>query len=194
MSDQRRFIEEKLVQLLREGSKDAFVQIYDTYWQALFNHAYKRLPQKEIVQELIQDLFTELWQKRKNVFIHTSLPAYLHQSLKYKILNHIKAEMVRGKYVDFMQNQSPQYSDEVEKSLFFSELKRALKREVALLSPQSKRVYQLKHEQGLSYDEISQHLKISVSTVEKHMIKALKTIRENLKEYAISGLLLLLSS
>lgn len=194
MSIQKSFIEEKLIQLLKEDSKDAFVQIYDTYWQSLFNHAYKRLPEREIVQELIQDLFTEFWQKRKSLTIHSSLPAYLHQSLKYKVLNHIKAEMVRERYMDYVQNQTTQDCNEVEKVLFFNELHKALKKEIALLSPQSQLVYQLKQEKGLSYKEISQHLKISVSTVEKHMIKALKTLRENLKEYAVSSLFLILFS
>lgn len=187
-------MEEKLIQLLKEGRRNAFMQIYDTYWQSLFNHAYKRLQNREVVQELIQDLFTELWQKRKNLLIHTSLSAYLHQSLKYKVLNYIKAEMVREKYAETVRQQPLVYGNAVEENVLFTELNKALKKEISLLSPQSRRVYQLKHENGLSYAEISKHLNISVSTVEKHMIKALKKLRENLKEFATTSLFILFYS
>ena len=192
MALRKDYSEEKLLDLMKHDSEDAFIQIYNRYWQALFNHAYKRLSHRETAQEFIQDLFTELWQKRKTITVHTSLAAFLHQSLKYKILNHVKAEIVREKYVEHLQHNSAisSSSNQVEENILFNELQEALKQEVDHLPPQSKKVYQLKREKGLSYPEISELLDISVSTVEKHMIKALKKIRENLKEHAVSILLL----
>lgn len=182
--------EEELVHLLRRGDESAFVYIYEQYWQSLFNHAYKRLPKEAVVQELVQDLFTDVWQYRNKLQIHSSLRGYLHQSMKFKVLNRIKSDIVREKYVQAKLVESHIASNVVEDVLQYKELENALKKEIEHLPPQPKTVYQMKHNNGLSYQEIAQNLKISVSTVEKHMIKALKIIRKNLKEYAVGSLIL----
>lgn len=191
MSIQDQPSESELIHHLQKGDKAAFVYIYEQYWSILFNQAYKRLPQQEIVKELIQDLFMELWQKRNSLNIHTSLSAYLHNALKHKVFNHYKSEIIREKHAVSVKNTSSRLYNEVEESIFFDELSMALKKEIAGLPLQPKQVYLLKHEQGLNYAEIAKALNISVSTVEKHMIKALKIIRKNLKGYAMCLSLLL---
>nr|WKN39215.1 sigma-70 family RNA polymerase sigma factor [Tunicatimonas sp. TK19036] len=190
MPDLSKRSEKRLIRQLKNGNERAFECIYDQYWQALFNQAYKRLPQPEIVKELIQDLFTELWQKREALDVRSSLSGYLHVALRYKIFNYIKAEIVREKYLDSLLPSSG--SRLVEEHIFFHELAAAYEKEIHHLPPQAQRVYVLRHQQSLSYAQIAETLHISVSTVEKHMIKALKIIRENLKEYAVTvGVVLL---
>ncbi|MEQ9440632.1 MAG: sigma-70 family RNA polymerase sigma factor [Cyclobacteriaceae bacterium] len=175
--------EKSLLRQLKNGSETAFVSIYDQHWQSLFNQAYKRLPQPEIIKELIQDLFTELWQKRDTLSVHSSLSGYLHNALRYKVFNYIKAEMVREKYkLSLVPDTS---SCVVEEQMFYQELEEAFEKEVNHLPPQAQRVYVLRHQEELSYTQIANIMHLSVSTVEKHMIKALKIIRKNLREYAM---------
>lgn len=185
------FDETYLVNQLRSGDEKAFSCIYETYWKALFNHAYKRLYDQEMVRELIQDLFTELWEKRENIHIHTSLKAYLYTALKFKVLNHIKAQIVREKYVARIKLSASQSTNQVEEQTNFNELNSALQSVLDKLPPQPRKVFALKRNAGLSYQEIAERLQISSSTVEKHMIKALKIIRENLRDYATPIMILL---
>ncbi|AWW32343.1 RNA polymerase sigma-70 factor [Echinicola strongylocentroti] len=178
-------IETRLLEQIRKGNEMAFVEVYDKYWKQLFNSGYKRLQKKEIVEGLVQEVFVEMWQKREVLMVHTSLGAYLFTALKYKVINQMKSQMVKEKYVAFVTSRKSNFGSEVEEKIFYKELDDAYKQEISNLPTQAKRVYELKNSDGMSYVEISQEMGISVSTVEKHMIKALKILRENLRGFSL---------
>jgi len=181
-------IEIRLIDQIKRGNEMAFVEIYDKFWRQLFNSGYKRLQKKEIVEGLVQEVFIEMWQKRETLNIHTSLSSYLFTAMKYKVINQIKSQMVKEKYVAFVHSKKLSFGSEVEEKIFYKELKKAYKKEVSSLPEQAKKVYELKNNEGMSYAEIAKSMEISVSTVEKHMIKALKILRTNLKNYSMSVL------
>ncbi|MBD8487182.1 RNA polymerase sigma-70 factor [Echinicola sp. CAU 1574] len=188
-------IELRLLEQIKRGNEMAFVQVYDKYWKLLFNSGYKRLQKREIVEGLVQEVFVEMWQKRKSLEIHTSLNSYLYTAMKYKVINQMKSQMVKEKYVAFVTSKKLSFGSEVEENIFYNELNDAYKKEVSSLPDQARKVYKLKKYQDLSYAEIAQEMQISVSTVEKHMIKALKILRNNLRNYSMSlGVLCLLNS
>ncbi|SEM15351.1 RNA polymerase sigma-70 factor, ECF subfamily [Olivibacter domesticus] len=175
-----------IFQKLKSGDIKAFEQIYDKYWSKLFDQAHRRLADEEIVKEFIQDLFTELWLNKGKIEIHTSLSSYLQQSLKFKIFNHYKSQQVQERYKEFVNIQASLRSgnsNQTEEHLNYTDLHQALKKCIEKLPKQAQRVYKLKQEDGLTYPEIAALLQISISTVEKHIIRALKTIREELKYF-----------
>lgn len=178
-----KFDEEVILNRLKQDDGRALELIYRHYWEQLFNHAYNRLQDEDETKELIQDLFVDLWQKRKEVAIRTSLTAYLHAALRFKILNHIKAAIVRERYRSSIDHNKFNPRSDVEDTFNYAELHSALHTALQLLPPQPRRVYELRHNEGLSYAEIADSLRISVSTVEKHMIKALRYIRKHLRQY-----------
>ncbi|UCS91915.1 RNA polymerase sigma-70 factor [Echinicola marina] len=182
-------IELRLLKQIRKGNELAFVEVYDKYWKLLFNSGYKRLRKKEIVEGLVQEVFVEMWVKRESLEIHTSFNSYLYTAMKYKVINQMKSQMVKEKYVAFISSKRPSFGSEVEEKVFYKELDEAYKKEVAELPEKAKKVYVLKNNEGKSYAEIAQKLDISISTVEKHMIKALKILRTNLKNYSFSAIL-----
>lgn len=183
MSANIKKLADTVVERLRDGDREAFKDLYDAYWSLLFNQAYKRLPNEEIVKGLIQDLFADIWQNRTKLVIQTTIGSYLQQALKYKIFNYIKAQIVReryaAKYVE--DNRFPQANNQTEQQVNYSELQRAVSNCISSLPVHPQRVYLLKYEQHMSYLEIAEHLQISVSTVEKHLIKALRIIRQQIK-------------
>jgi len=185
MSVNKKMSEIDIFQKLKSGDTKAFEQIYYKYWSKLFDQAYRRLADEEIVKELIQDLFTELWQKREIIKIHTSISSYLHQALKFKIYNYYKSQQVQERYRQFINTQSKPHlvNNLTEERINYIDLHQALKKSIEKLPKQTKRAYTLKQEGGLTYPEIAATLKISTSTVEKHIIKALKAIREELKYF-----------
>ncbi len=180
-----KFDEESVLNQLKQGDSQAFEKIYRHYWERLFNQAYQRLRDEDDTKELIQDLFTELWQKRHSLHIHTSLDAYLQSALRFKIFNHIKATIVRERYSSSVKQHKFIVPSQVEEEINYTELNAALHEALQLLPAQPRHVYELRHHHGMSYSEIADSLHISVSTVEKHMIKALKYIRKRLKRYTI---------
>jgi|SRR5690606_19891831 len=180
---ERKLNEKAVLERLKENDSSAFEWIYNRYWEALFNHAYNYLRDENETKELIQDLFVELWQKRHALDIHTSLSGYLQSALRFKILNHVKASIVREKYAASIQRNKFVSHSHVEDEINYSELHTALHAALELLPAQPRRVYELRQNGGLSYTEIAESLRISVSTVEKHMIKALKHLRKSLQRF-----------
>ncbi|GGZ14561.1 DNA-directed RNA polymerase sigma-70 factor [Echinicola pacifica] len=179
-------IEQRILEQIRKGNEMAFVEVYNKYWKQLYNSGYRRLRKQEIVEGLVQEVFVEMWQKRTSLEVHTSLGAYLFTAMKYKVINHIKSQVVKEKYVDFVKSRNNTFGSEVEEKLYYRELDEAYQKEVACLPGQAKIVYELKNSEGMTYAEIAKVMEISISTVEKHMIKALKILRENLRRYSFS--------
>jgi len=91
--------DEILLSYLKHSDKKAFQTIYKRYWQLLFLWACSKLHSKEVAEEIIQDVFTALWDKRKLKNIKTLEP-YLRTAVKYKIITHIKAELLKKNKLD----------------------------------------------------------------------------------------------
>ncbi len=175
--------EPSLLRQLREGSEEAFVTVYRIYWKPLFNHAYHRLHDEQDVKELIQDLFSELWQKRCSLEIHTSLSAYLQSALRFKILNLYKREKLKERFSSSVYINGDPSSNSVDEAFNYAELNQAYEEALTSLPVKRRKAYHLKYHQGKSYAEIAQFMEISVSTVEKHINMAVKSIRFRLEKY-----------
>lgn len=178
-----------LISQIKKGDKKAFDKIYCGYWKILFDYGYNRLNKKEVVEGMVQEVFVNLWKEREQLNIHTSLIGYLKACMKFKILNQIKFLAVKEKYQDFLSYSTSFSCSGVEESLWFEELQNAYIKQVELLPNQARRAYRLRVEMEMSCPEIAKELQLSVSTVEKHLIKANRILRENLRNFY--GLILL---
>ncbi|MBK1441716.1 RNA polymerase sigma-70 factor [Parapedobacter sp. ISTM3] len=176
------FNERVVLEELKAGSEQAFEKIYFQFWESLFNHTYQRVKNEDEAKELIQDLFTDLWHKRHSLDIRTSLNAYLHAAIRYKLFKHTKLKIAHENYASNYKHVNS--ANSTGDRLDFNELNQAFERALASLPLQPRRVFELKYYQGMSYLEIANSLHISISTVEKHMIKALKRIRKQIKRFS----------
>ncbi|UZD24202.1 RNA polymerase sigma-70 factor [Algoriphagus halophytocola] len=187
--------EQELISKIQKGDESAFVEVYHLYWKRLFNFGYKKLAKKEIVEGIVQEVFIDFWTKRQTLDIHSSLTSYLFTAVNYKIINQYKSQVVRENFAQKERKKGEQNDSSTDDKVLFDDLKANLKRVINRLPAQRRQVYQLRHNQGLSNIEIAQTLQISVSTVEKHMIKAMKDIRTGLREFTFSiSIMALLSS
>lgn len=178
--------DQDILTLLKNDDEKAFSYLYEKMWQHLFDNAYRRLPDEDVVKGLIQDLFVELWQKRTSVEIHTSFASYLNTALKYKIFNYIKSHQIRENYKKRQLLSQLEVHNPIEEKLSEHELQAAFDKCLGKIPHKCKTVFLLRLNQGLSYAEIAQTLNISQSTVEKHMIKSFKIIRRHLQSYLYS--------
>ena len=176
--------DEELLILLRQGDRESFGILYSKYWKRLFNAAYKRLQSREIVEEIIQDIFVDLWAKRETIQIHSSLQGYLFTALRYQLFSYFRAQLVRKQHVAYVLTHAEEYENLVEDQLFYEELARALESGIENLPEKCRVVYQLSRNENLTYKEIAGHLHLPIDTVEKQMVKALKLLRIQLKDYA----------
>lgn len=173
--------DEDLVMLLKNGSHSSFTEIYRRYWKELFLVAYRKLHNKELAEELTQNLFLSLWEKRNTAAIQVIRP-YLFVSLKYSIINYFKAQLVSEKYLIYKQSSSPDTANADQLALI-NDLAGAIEKGIAMLPRKTKRVFELSRYENCSVKEIAAYMNISEKAVEYHITRSLKTMRVYLKDF-----------
>lgn len=161
-----------------------FEHIYNMYWEKVFLLCYHSLNNKEIAQDLTQDIFRSLWEKRERLEIKSSIEGYLVQSAKYKVIEYVRSEITNRKYNDTVLKENEVItSNSPEEEYTHSELNFILKRLISTLPQQCKKVFTLSRLKGQTNREIANALEISERAVEYHITKALSFIRKNLSNY-----------
>ncbi len=173
------FSDNQLFSLVKQDDRKAFEELYNRYWLFLLDSACKALQSRDKAQDIVQEIFISLYQRRQSIELLVSLKAYLCKALKFKILNEFRSQLVRQIYQKSLFYSSTCKNDYAS-AFETKELEQAIDRSVCLLPEKCKKAFLLSRQQKLSYKDISGELDISVSTVEKHIIKALKFIKHNL--------------
>ena len=176
----RNFSDDELLEVFELHPMEVFEEIYNRYWQKLYTTVYIRLKDKEAAQEIIQDFFTGLWMNRSKLHIHTSLSGYLFQSIKYAVLNYMRAEVVRMSYQELVLLAANDSSCSTEEYINHKELTEAISAGVNQLPPKCRSVFELSRNQYKTNKEIAGLLNISEKTVENHLTKALRYLRVNI--------------
>lgn len=174
--------EKELFIQLKKGDKIAFEAIFNNYYASLCIYANRMLNDDEKAEEIVQNLFVNLWSKRKNLDVESSLKYYLFRSVRNHCLNQLQHLKIREKYAQkVIENQDIEIHDHD----YFIEVDLAKKIQESIESLPEKRrqIFKLSREEGLKYKEIAEKLNLSVKTVEAQMGLALKQLREKLKDY-----------
>ncbi|MHA7110834.1 RNA polymerase sigma-70 factor [Sunxiuqinia elliptica] len=174
--------ENTLFNQLKQGDEKAFELLFNTYYSSLCLFAHHYLNDQEKAEEIVQELFVNLWSKRKKLNIDNSVKNYLFRSVRNQCLNQIQHRKIKDKHAQFVKEN---FSQEVHESDYFLEVGLSEKIEASIesLPEKRKQIFKLSREQGLKYKEIAQQLGVSVKTVETQMGLALKQLREKLKDY-----------
>lgn len=175
--------EKEVLQTIQSGNESAFEMIFKAYYQPLCRYAYSFLEDKEEAEEVVQSAFITVWEKRNTLHIQTSFKSYLYRMVRNGCLNVIKHEKIKQQHVAHELAVMEVSSESVSQKVYASELELKITEAMKALPEQCRLVFQLSRFEELKYQEIADQLQISVKTVENHMGKALKIMREQLKEY-----------
>jgi RNA polymerase sigma-70 factor, ECF subfamily len=175
--------EKQVLETIQSGNESAFEMIFRAYYQPLCRYAYSFLSDKEEAEEVVQSAFITVWEKRKSLDIQTSLKSYLYRMVRNACLNVIKHEKIKQQHVAHELAVTEATYESVSQKVYASELELKIGEAMKVLPEQCRLVFQLSRFEELKYQEIADQLQISVKTVENHMGKALKIMREQLKEY-----------
>jgi len=168
---------------LKEGDITAFEMFFKTYYQPLCNYAYTFIQDRDEAEEIVQSAFLSVWEKRDTLDIKTSLKSYLYTMVRNTSLNVIKHEKIKQKYVGEAMAIEDRSHEGVAQAVLSSELEDRIQMAMEVLPEQCRLVFKLSRFEELKYAEIAEQLEISIKTVENHMGKALKIMREQLKDY-----------
>lgn len=178
--------DQELIELLKVKDQGAFAEIYSRYWNKLMAIAYNHTKDKSAAQEIVQELFIGLWNRRDQLEI-LNIGNYLATAIKFSIYKQIDKEK-RRREVENNGTGFYNYSEDEEKieAKFLQEYINGL---VEQLPEKCRLVFNYSRVQGLSIPEIADEMNISEKTVEGHLTKGLKTIKSNLKDSGILSLL-----
>lgn len=172
----------ELAELLRQGSVAAFDEMYRRYWDKLFNSAHKRLANFELCEEVVQDIFVKLWEKRETLSINTGLSNYLHSAVKYSVIDYYRKRLTQDAFIN-VQLSSARTDNSTEDNIILNDLKRYLETLIGQLPDKCRSVYQLSRAEHKTNKEIAVILNISEKTVEGHLTKALQALRFGMADY-----------
>lgn len=169
-------LDRDLFLLVKKNDIKAFEELYKRYWPCLVNTACKKLNSKERAEDIVQNIFIDIYQRREKIELNISLKTYLNQALKFKVLNEYRSEVISHKYRKYLFF-GPDCKTDLANLVETKELEIEIYTILNELPEKCRQVFLLSRKENLSNRDISVTLNITVSTVEKHISKALKTLR-----------------
>ena len=169
-----------LVSLLKTGNERAFTELYDRYWKKLFVVAVNKIRDLYIAEELVQDVFSDLWVRKDTIELTGELHSYLAVAMKYRVINYQSKQKRARDYVSYATVHNSQSDNSTQETLRFEELKNQLAALVVQLPKRCQLTYRLSREQGLTQKQIAQQLDISQKAVERNLTRAMQSLKEGL--------------
>lgn len=188
MTDQ--LSDKRLFEEISRRNEPAFAHFYHRHWDSLFISAYKVLKDEEACKDIVQEVFLSIWGS-SNLQGIDNIQAYLHQSVRYKVLMALRKEKVSEKHLETIHHLT---ENTTEKHLEFEELTRTIEQSIQSLPDKCQEVFRLSRMENLSNHEIAERLNISVRTVETHIGNALRRLRSRLDSSTVFVMLLLLKA
>ncbi|MFD1143769.1 RNA polymerase sigma factor [Larkinella insperata] len=181
------YVDHDLLPLLAEGDEEAFAEIYRRYWQRLYSSAYKRLRNEDQCQDLVQNVFTDLWERKAQHTID-NLPAYLFTAVRFQVLKQVSRQPGTADLLDAFEAilTSPIHSDD---SLLEQEILNLVKLWVAALPEKRREIFLMYYSQDLSTADIADSLGVSQKTVQNQLHTATTALRARLARILLAALL-----
>lgn len=173
--------EDQLLKLLSKQRESALKELYNRYWEPLYFHAWKVLGDKNASEDVVQEVFIDLWEKGKFGKIE-NLSAYLYQAVKYKTLMALRKNRITEKHLEVIKQISPVQT--FDRTLHMKELHDEITHHLEQLPPRCREVFYKSRFEHLRNEEIAEQLNISKRTVETHISHALRYLR-SVKELMI---------
>lgn len=159
-----------------------FETLFKSHFKELHSYANTLVRDDLVAEEIVQNLFFKLWEKKENLNIHTSLRAYLYRSTYNESLNYLRHQKVKLKYQQHSEYTMKDKADNLNQ-LEAKELERKLHSALNRLPEACRTIFQMSRFEDLKYREIADKLNISIKTVENQMGKALRILRVELIDF-----------
>lgn len=171
---------QEIIQMLSDDNPAAFETLFLHYYPKVKLFLIGFLKDEEAAQDIVQDVFLKLWQRRKELDDLANFNAFLFRCAKNEMLNYLKKQYTGTLYIEKEKKKEERYNDDPESEYVATELSSLVKSIIDKMPSQQKIIFKMSREEGLSSDEIAQKLSINKRTVENHLSLALKAIRENI--------------
>ena len=170
---------------ISDRDRKEFDRLFTKYFVKLATYAYKYVKNVAVAQDLAQSVFLKVWELNGNWNPKGTIRAYLYVAVKNKCLNHIKHNKVVDKRQEEKKSEEPKYQSgiELEDEKRVKVLEDHIQRAIKKMPDKRREIFELSRDEGLTYKEIAQIKGITKKTVENHIGRALKLLKDELKEW-----------
>ncbi|HEX9513054.1 MAG TPA: RNA polymerase sigma-70 factor [Puia sp.] len=178
--------EKLLLRALTQGDRQAYTTLYSGYLDSLVQYIFLFTASKETAEEITQDVFLKIWEKRATLGEVESFKAYLFRAAKNQLINHINREKIRLRVTGQIQEATNRDANgqDTQHQVDYRRAHALLREAIRLLPPKRKQVFLLSTEENLSLDEIAARMGISKNVVKKQLYDAYGSVRHYLAEHA----------
>ncbi|NML20717.1 RNA polymerase sigma-70 factor [Pseudoflavitalea sp. G-6-1-2] len=174
----------QLLQQLAEGNATAFQVIYERFQQSVFSFAFYLTKSKDLSEEVVQEVFTRVWEKRASLPEQTLLLPYIKKMTQNLVLDIFRKAGREQAFQQLLYNAMSTALNEPADALHEKELRRIYRNAIALLPPQKKIIFTLSRDHHLSYEQIAAKLQLSPNTVRNHMTEAIRSVRNHVEKHS----------
>ena len=168
--------DERLLALLKMSDETAFTELYNRYWKLLFSVAANKTGSLTDAEEMVQEVFVDVWKRRETLEIVLSVKSYLAAATKFQVYSFLAKKQREQRALNVLTNEN---ICTPEQELDFKNLQISLHENVGSLPEKCRLIYLLRQD-GLSNKEIAKSLNISIKTVEGQVTTALRRVRTGL--------------
>lgn len=172
--------EKELLRCSAAGDEAAFASLFRVYQHKLYGFLLRATGSPEMTEDIIQDVFLKLWKDRENLLHIEQFGGYVYRMAQNRVINSLKRMAKETLILEELGKVQTLTTSNAEEQLSEKEAKNNLHSALDKLTPKQKLVFTLSREQGLKHEEIAAFLNISPSTVNNHMIEALRQLRQQL--------------
>lgn len=191
METNRTIDEKELLLQLKDGDKVAFSIIYQKYSLTIYANIMRMVHSEDAADDLLQEVFLNIWENRHKIDPEKSFKGYLLTCSKFLVLNFLRHITIGKQVENYLINSKSTFYHHIEENLIYKDTEEVFQKVVAQLPPQRRKIYTMCKIEGKSYSEVADVLGISISTVQDHIVKASRFIKDRI---AIIGIILLVST
>ncbi len=175
------------IQLLKQGDKKTHEIVFKSYYPLLFEFAKQYVYREDVAEDIAMNSFLKLWEKRNTLKDNSNIKNFLLILTKNDCLNYLR-DRKKKTYLNSIEKQYGELNivalDRLDTNkVDIEKLNNTIKSTIENMNPEVRRVFKMSRFTQLKYSEIAEILEISTKTVESRMTKALKMLRNNLKDY-----------
>lgn len=163
---------------IAEGDELAFADLYTGFYDKIYSVALMYLKAHEIAEDVTQQVFLKLWERRSSLGAVQKIDSFLFITARNEIMNTFRRQSVQDNYRAFIRELFSQEAATPEDLLIIKQKRKLMEAIIGKLPVRQQEAFRLSRLKGLSYEQISAEMSISLATVKEHMSKALQQIRE----------------
>lgn len=185
MTDYKELSNGELADLLKASDHNAFSELLNRYSALLINFTYRRVGDLQLTEDLVSDVWTDLWEKRLDLTIYKGFEPFIFTAVRNRILDYFRRQKISQKYIDSFQDFVSKEYNKTDYLVRHNDLQTLIEREIAALPENMRKVFELNRKTEMTRKEIAGCLNMPENSVKSNMQRALRILKSRLGDFLI---------